>query len=58
MIRVFQEDVYKNTINWKYLLNKCIMYSLNNIDYISSDTHLYNNHKKSYQNSIGTKIEE
>ena len=46
VIRIFQEDIWDNTINWKELLQMNIKkYEEPTIIYISNDPRLYDNHK-------------
>jgi very-short-patch-repair endonuclease/rubredoxin len=46
VIRIFQEDIYNNSINWKEMLKNCIKkYNSPTIIYISKNIDLYNNHK-------------
>jgi very-short-patch-repair endonuclease len=49
IIRIFQEDIFNNTIDWKLLITQAID-NLNNLNkpqviYISKDPQLYNNYK-------------
>jgi hypothetical protein len=47
IIRVSQEDIFKNTIDWQEMINDAIKeYSQPTCVYISKDPALYNNHKK------------
>jgi very-short-patch-repair endonuclease len=49
IIRICQEDVFNNTINWKELLKEAIEYIQEDntcyVQYISKDTNLYDNYK-------------
>lgn len=53
IIRIFQKDIFNNTINWKELLKKNIKkYNKPEIIYISKDINLYNDHKELYKSNI------
>lgn len=45
IIRICQEDVFNNTIDWKELLKEAIKDNICNVQYISKNTELYDNHK-------------
>jgi very-short-patch-repair endonuclease len=45
IIRISQEDIYNNTINWKELLEKAIN-NKEKVQYISKDENLYDKYKK------------
>jgi len=46
IIRICQEDIWENKIDWKYELTNMIKkYKIPKIIYIAKDTNLYNNHK-------------
>jgi hypothetical protein len=45
IIRICQEDIWNNKIDWKILLLESInKYPKEQIEYISKDNKLYNNH--------------
>lgn len=49
IIRISQEDILNNTLDWKELLNEKIKkYKKSKVIYISKDENLYDNHKITY----------
>lgn len=45
IIRIFQEDILYNKINWKELLEEAILDNNKNIIYISKNNDLYEKYK-------------
>jgi very-short-patch-repair endonuclease len=45
VIRIFQEDIFNNTIDWKTLIKSAVENNDENVIYISKDAELYSNYK-------------
>lgn len=46
IIRIFQEDIFNDNIDWKKRLKEAIDNNNENVIYISENEELYNNHKQ------------
>jgi hypothetical protein len=51
IIRIFQEDILYNKINWEKLLEEAILDNNKNIIYISKDNSLYEKYKLQFNTS-------